>query len=226
MNSIDNFQKTLVFSIFFVAKSKNIVVFAFTFVLDSFGLFYDDFCMDLYSVDCDEAMKRGDEAFNASSLQFLSVVKRFIATIFFLRIKRFIVDNFYGKISFTASSPLLFKRNSSLNASSPLLFKVTLPTSARQSIMPLCLHTYHRHNAKKSPITHTDIRKHDTGAHQIADTLRFPSSYHNRYTVILPELRMCTEIQVNVNLNECIFYTIFMCTRLRDKKSVIVKSML
>jgi hypothetical protein len=35
--------------------------------------------MDLYSVDSDEAMKRGDEALNASLLQFLSIVKRFIA---------------------------------------------------------------------------------------------------------------------------------------------------
>jgi hypothetical protein len=74
MNYIDNFQKKFVFSVFSVAKLKNIVVFAFTFVLDSFGLFYDDFCMDLYSVDSDEAMKRGDEALNASSLQFLRSV--------------------------------------------------------------------------------------------------------------------------------------------------------
>jgi hypothetical protein len=58
MNSIDNFQKELVFSVFSAAKSKNIVVFAFTFVLDSFGLFYGDFCMDLWSVDSDEAMNR------------------------------------------------------------------------------------------------------------------------------------------------------------------------
>jgi hypothetical protein len=27
-------------------------------VLDSFGLFYGNFCMDLYSVDSNEAMKR------------------------------------------------------------------------------------------------------------------------------------------------------------------------
>jgi hypothetical protein len=47
---------------------------------DSFGLFYGDFCLDLYSVDSDEAMKRGDEALNASSLQFLSIIKRFIAS--------------------------------------------------------------------------------------------------------------------------------------------------
>jgi hypothetical protein len=30
--------------------------------------------MDLYSVDSDEAMKQGDEALNASSLQFLRSV--------------------------------------------------------------------------------------------------------------------------------------------------------
>jgi hypothetical protein len=58
MNSIDNVQKKFVFSVFSVAKSKNIVFFAFTFVLDSFGLFYGAFCMDLYSVDSDEAMKQ------------------------------------------------------------------------------------------------------------------------------------------------------------------------
>jgi capsule polysaccharide export protein KpsE/RkpR len=76
MNSIDNFQKN-----FSVAKSKNIVVFAFIFVLVSFGLFYGDFCMDLYSVDSDEAMKRGDEALKVSSLHFLRSVSRFIASL-------------------------------------------------------------------------------------------------------------------------------------------------
>jgi hypothetical protein len=35
--------------------------------------------MNLYFVDSDEAMKRGDEALNASSLQFLLSVKCFIA---------------------------------------------------------------------------------------------------------------------------------------------------
>jgi hypothetical protein len=58
--------------------------------------------MNLYTVDSDEATKRGDEAFNGSSLQFLRSFKRFIASIFY----------------------------SALNASSPLIFKVTLPTSA------------------------------------------------------------------------------------------------
>jgi hypothetical protein len=74
---------------------------------------FGDFCMDLYSVDCDEAMKRGDEALNPSSLQFLSSVKRLIASLlrFFLGVKRFIAVIFYGKPSFNASSPLLLKIN-------------------------------------------------------------------------------------------------------------------
>jgi hypothetical protein len=50
-----------------------------------FALFYGNFYMDLYSVDSDEAMKRGDEALNASSFQFLGSVKCFIATIFWKR---------------------------------------------------------------------------------------------------------------------------------------------
>jgi hypothetical protein len=49
-----------------------------------------------YSVDIDEAMKRGDEVLNASSLQFLRSVKCFIDTIFYSAL--------------TASSPLLFKK--------------------------------------------------------------------------------------------------------------------
>jgi hypothetical protein len=40
--------------------------------------------MDLYGVDSDEAIKQGNEALNPSLLQFLSNVKRFIATIFVL----------------------------------------------------------------------------------------------------------------------------------------------
>jgi hypothetical protein len=70
--------------------------------------------MNLYSVDSNEAMKQGDEALNTSSLQFLSSVKRFIASSiqFFLNVKRFIAVTCYGKPSFNASSPLLLKRNS------------------------------------------------------------------------------------------------------------------
>ncbi len=102
-NSIDNFPQKFVFSIFSLAKSKNIVFFAFTFVLDSFGLFYGDFCMDLYGVDSDKGMKRWS-------------IKRFIASIFekHLTLYCFIATIFY----------------SALNASSPLLLKVILPTSA------------------------------------------------------------------------------------------------
>jgi hypothetical protein len=100
--------------------------------LESFALFYGDFFMYLFSVDSNEAMKRGDKALNASSLQFLSSVKPFIASKLqvFLCVKRFIAVTFYEKTSYSASSPLLFKRNSSRNTSLPLLFNVTLPTSA------------------------------------------------------------------------------------------------
>jgi hypothetical protein len=93
-------------------------------------------------------MKRGDEELNASSLQFLSSVKRFIASSlqFFLSVKRFIAVIFYGKPSFNASSPLLLKRSSSFNASSPLLFKLTLPTSGIRMGFNLTLieHEYNR----------------------------------------------------------------------------------
>jgi hypothetical protein len=116
-------SKKFVISVVSIAKPKNIVVYAFTYVMESFALFYGNFCMDLSSVDSNEAMKRGDEALNASSLQFLSSIKLFIASSlqFFLSVKRFIAITFYRKTSFNASSLLLFKRNSSL-----LLFKVTL----------------------------------------------------------------------------------------------------
>ncbi len=52
--------------------------------------------MNLYSFDSDEAMKRGDEAFIDSSLQFLRGVKRFIASIFYSALN--------------ASSPLILKK--------------------------------------------------------------------------------------------------------------------
>jgi hypothetical protein len=62
------FKKNLYIFVIFVATPKNFVVFAFTYVLRSPALFNGDFCMNLYSVDSDEAMKLGDEAFNGSSL--------------------------------------------------------------------------------------------------------------------------------------------------------------
>ncbi len=57
----------LIISVVSIAKPKNIIVFAFKYVLESFALFYGDFCMDLYTVDSNDAL-------NASSLQFLSSV--------------------------------------------------------------------------------------------------------------------------------------------------------
>jgi hypothetical protein len=62
-----------------IAMLKNFVVFAFSYVPESFVLLYGNFCMNSYSVDSDEVMKRGYEALNASLLQFLRSVKRFIA---------------------------------------------------------------------------------------------------------------------------------------------------
>jgi putative alpha-1,2-mannosidase len=55
------FSKSLIFVIS-VAKPKNFVVFAFTYVSRSPALFNVDFCMNLYSFDSDEAMKRWSEA--------------------------------------------------------------------------------------------------------------------------------------------------------------------
>jgi hypothetical protein len=116
-------------SIISVAKPKNFVVFAFTYASEGFVLLYGDFCKNSFSVDSNEAMKRGDEALNASSLQFLRSIKRFIASL---------LQFFYSALN--ASSPLLFKETHRLmlhrryflkmiHASLPLLFKVTLPTS-------------------------------------------------------------------------------------------------
>ncbi len=48
------FQKNCFFCSF-RSKAKNIVAFAFTYVLESYALYYGDFCMDLYSVDSNEA---------------------------------------------------------------------------------------------------------------------------------------------------------------------------
>jgi hypothetical protein len=52
--------------------------------------------MNSNSVDSDEAMKRGDEALNASSLQFLRSIKHYIASSlrFLLSVKRFIAITF------------------------------------------------------------------------------------------------------------------------------------
>jgi hypothetical protein len=57
MNPSGNFPKNSLFCAVSVAKPKNILVFAFTHVLESFAVF-GDFCMDIYSVDSDEGMKQ------------------------------------------------------------------------------------------------------------------------------------------------------------------------
>jgi hypothetical protein len=67
-------KKNLYISVFSVTKPKNFVVFAFRYVAESSALLNDDFCMTSNNVDSDEAMKRGDKALNASSLQFLRSV--------------------------------------------------------------------------------------------------------------------------------------------------------
>jgi hypothetical protein len=101
MNSIDNFPKKFVISVVSKAKPKNIVAIAFAYVLESFALFYDDFCMDLYSVDSDEAIKKGNEALNALSLQFLSSIKHFIAPFFFSALNALLPLLFMKKHSLT-----------------------------------------------------------------------------------------------------------------------------
>jgi hypothetical protein len=75
---IGNFKKRSYISI---AKVKNFLLLPITYVLESHPLFNGDFFMNLHSVDSDEAMKRGDEALNTSSLLFLRTVKRFIASL-------------------------------------------------------------------------------------------------------------------------------------------------
>jgi hypothetical protein len=69
-----SFLKNRYISVFFVIKPKNFVIVAFTCVSERFALLNDNFCMNSHNVDSDEAMKQGNEALNASSLQFLSSV--------------------------------------------------------------------------------------------------------------------------------------------------------
>jgi hypothetical protein len=51
-----------------------------------FHILYADFGLNSYSVDSDEAMTPDDEVWNASSLQYFRIVKRFITTIFTQRL--------------------------------------------------------------------------------------------------------------------------------------------
>ncbi len=59
---ISNFNKNSFISVISVAKQKNFVAFAETYVSRNPTLLYGDFCMNLYFVDSDEAMKRWSEA--------------------------------------------------------------------------------------------------------------------------------------------------------------------
>jgi hypothetical protein len=71
-----NLEKIRIFYENYAAKLKNVNVFSFSYVSVGSVLFYEDFGMNSYSVDIDEAMKRwSDEARQRS-------VKRFIASIF------------------------------------------------------------------------------------------------------------------------------------------------
>jgi hypothetical protein len=58
MICIGNFQKKSCISVISMAKPKHFIVFAFTYVSEGPALFSGDFCMNLYQVDSDEAMKR------------------------------------------------------------------------------------------------------------------------------------------------------------------------
>jgi hypothetical protein len=55
---VGNLKKNSFIFVISVAKPKNFVVFTFTYVSRSPALFNGDFCMNLYSVDSNEAMKR------------------------------------------------------------------------------------------------------------------------------------------------------------------------
>jgi hypothetical protein len=55
---IGNFNKNSYISVISAAKLKNFVVFAYTCMSRSQALFNGDFCMNLYFVDSDEAMKQ------------------------------------------------------------------------------------------------------------------------------------------------------------------------
>jgi hypothetical protein len=59
----------IIYFSYFRSKAEKLCV--HTYVSRSQALFNGDFCINLNFVDNDEAMKRGNEALNASSLQFL-----------------------------------------------------------------------------------------------------------------------------------------------------------
>jgi hypothetical protein len=54
--------KKFVISVVSATKPKNILVFAFTCVMETFAMFFSDFYMESYTVDSDEVMKRWNDA--------------------------------------------------------------------------------------------------------------------------------------------------------------------
>jgi hypothetical protein len=58
MICIGNLEKTRIFYVNSAALLKNVNVFSFSYVPGGSVLFYEDFGMNSYSVDIDEAMKR------------------------------------------------------------------------------------------------------------------------------------------------------------------------
>jgi hypothetical protein len=59
---IGNFNQNLYISVTSIAKPKNFVVFAYTYVSRRQDLFNGEICINSYFVDSDEAMKRFSEA--------------------------------------------------------------------------------------------------------------------------------------------------------------------
>jgi hypothetical protein len=80
MNPCGNFPKNSFFFVVSVAKPKKNRRLCLYICVGEFCPVFWQFLHE-HSVDSDEAMQRGDEALNASLLQFLSIGKRFIATI-------------------------------------------------------------------------------------------------------------------------------------------------
>ncbi len=62
------FKKNHYISIISVTKLRNFIIFAFTEVSENSALLYGNFCMNSHSVDNNEAMKRGDEVLNFTTL--------------------------------------------------------------------------------------------------------------------------------------------------------------
>jgi hypothetical protein len=80
MNSVVNFPKIFYFRSFSSKAEKHSHLCLYICVGKFCPVLWRFLHGFIYSVDRDEAMKRDDEALNASSLQFLSIVQHFIAS--------------------------------------------------------------------------------------------------------------------------------------------------